>query len=289
MLISIASGKGGTGKTTVAVNLALALTVTENIQLLDCDVEEPNSHIFLKPEVKEEKPVCIKVPKIDRKRCDCCGKCSDFCEFNALFVVRRDLDKDIKGDVLTFPNLCHGCKGCAIVCPNDAITYENRVMGVVKKCDVDGMNFVYGELNVGEPMAVPVIKAVKNEIDDKKTVMIDSPPGTSCPAINSIYGSDFCILVTEPTPFGLYDMRLMVDVLRELKIPFGVIINRAGIGDEGVYDYCKSEGIDIMLEIPYDRRIAELYATGSTFVDEIEGWKDKFSNLFEEIKTVVER
>lgn len=284
MIISIASGKGGTGKTTVAVNLALSL---ENIQLLDCDVEEPNSHIFLKPEILEEKPVFIKVPKIDRDKCNFCGKCSEFCEFNSLFVVKRDPDRDIKGEIMTFPNLCHGCKGCAIVCLEDAITYENRAMGVVKKCYADGMNFVYGELNVGEPMAVPVIKAVKNEINDKKTVMIDSPPGTSCPAINSIYGSDFCILVTEPTPFGLYDMKLMVAVLRELGIPFGVIINRAGVGDEGVYDYCKSEGIEIMLEIPYDRRIAELYAIGSTFVDEVSGWKDKFSILFDEIKTVV--
>ncbi|MDY6965246.1 MAG: ATP-binding protein [Halobacteriota archaeon] len=281
MLISIASGKGGTGKTTVAVNLALAL---ENIQLLDCDVEEPNSHIFLKPEILEEKPVFIKVPKIDRDKCTFCGKCSEFCEFNSLFVVKRDPERDIKGEIMTFPNLCHGCKGCAIVCPEDAIAYENRVMGVVKKCSADGMNFVYGELNVGEPMAVPVIKAVKNEIDDKRTVMIDSPPGTSCPAVNSIYGSDFCLLVTEPTPFGLYDMKLMIAVLRELDIPFGVIINRSGIGDEGVYEYCKSEGIEIMLEIPYDRRIAELYATGSTFLDEIEGWKKKFTELFERIE-----
>jgi len=285
MIISIASGKGGTGKTTVSVNMALAL---KNIQLLDCDVEEPNSHIFLDPDVLEEKSVYINVPEIDRDRCNFCGKCSEFCEFNSLFVVRRDLEGGVKGEIMTFPNLCHGCKGCAIVCSEDAITYKGRVMGVVKKCDANGMGFVYGELNVGEPMAVPVIKAVKNEIDDRKTVMIDSPPGTSCPAINSIYGSDFCLLVTEPTPFGLYDMRLMVGVLRELEIPFGVIINRAGIGDEGVYDYCRSEGIEILLEIPYDRRIAELYATGSTFTGKLDGWREKFSELFEKIEGAIE-
>ncbi|MDY6932204.1 MAG: P-loop NTPase, partial [Halobacteriota archaeon] len=211
MIISIASGKGGTGKTTVSVNMALAL---KNIQLLDCDVEEPNSHIFLNFEVLEEDSVYINVPVIDKKRCTFCGRCSEFCEFNSLFVVRRDPDRDVKGDIMTFPNLCHGCKGCSIVCCEDAITYERREMGTLKKCNAQGIDFIYGELNVGEPMAVPVIKAVKNNINNKKTVLIDSPPGTSCPAINSIYGSDFCLLVTEPTPFGLYDMKLMVGVLR---------------------------------------------------------------------------
>ncbi|MDY6958704.1 MAG: (4Fe-4S)-binding protein, partial [Halobacteriota archaeon] len=208
--------------------------------------------------------------------------------FNSLFVVRRDPDRDVKGDIMTFPNLCHGCKGCSIVCCEDAITYERREMGTLKKCNAQGIDFIYGELNVGEPMAVPVIKAVKNNINNKKTVLIDSPPGTSCPAINSIYGSDFCLLVTEPTPFGLYDMKLMVGVLRELDIPFGVIINRAGIGDEGVYEYCRSEDIEILLEIPYDRRIAELYATGSTFTDKLDDWNEKFSELLDKIEGAVE-
>lgn len=247
-------------------------------------MEEPNAHIFLNPEIKEEKTVCIKAPKIDKERCDYCGKCSEFCEFNALFVIRKDAERGIKGDVLTFPQLCHGCGGCSIVCPNGVITYKNRVIGVVKRCAVDDMNFVYGELNVGEPMAVPVIKAVKEEIDDTKTVIIDSPPGTSCPVINSVYGSDYCILVTEPTPFGLYDLRIAVDVLRELEIPFGVIINREGIGDRKAYEYCEEEGIEVLLKISYDKKIAELYSRGIPFVMEMEKWKERFLEVFKDIE-----
>lgn len=283
MIISVASGKGGTGKTTVAVNLALSL---HDVQLLDCDVEEPNVHIFLQPKIaEEEEPVYIKVPRIDKERCDYCGKCSEFCQFNALFVVRADAERGIKGNVLIFPELCHGCGGCSIVCPQDAITEENRGIGVVKKAKTSDANInidlAFGELNIGEPMPVPVIKAVKSEIDTRKTVIIDCPPGTSCPVIHSVYGSDYCILVTEPTPFGLHDLKLMVEVLKELKIPFGVIINRAGIGDEKVYEYCKDERIEVLLEIPYDRRIAELYSQGIPFVQRMEGWKLDFLEMFE--------
>jgi MinD superfamily P-loop ATPase len=282
MIISIASGKGGTGKTIVAVDLALSLN---NVQILDCDVEEPNAHLFIHPEIREEKPVYIKVPKIDEERCDYCGECADFCEFNALFVVRTDVERGIKGSILTFPQLCHGCGGCSIVCQKNAIFKENREIGVIKKGITDDMDLVFGELNISEAMAVPVIKAVKGEIKDEKTVIIDSPPGTSCPVINSVYGSDFCILVTEPTPFGLYDLKLAVEVLREVKIPFGIIVNRAGIGDEGVYDYCEEEKIPILLEIPYDRQIAELYSKGTPFVSEMKEWKKKLSEVFDRIKS----
>ncbi len=276
MIISIASGKGGTGKTTVAVNLACSL---ENVQLLDCDVENPNDHLFLDPEVRETKPVNLKVPKIDKK-CDYCGKCSEFCEFNALFVVKPNPKNRIPGNVLTFPELCHGCGGCSIVCPRNAIVEEDRQIGVVNSAMVGEIEFAWGELYVGEPLAVPVIRAVKDEINGEKTVIIDSPPGTSCPVINSVYGSDYCVLVTEPTPFGLYDLKLAIETLRELKIPSGVVVNKKGIGDEKVYEYCKKEKIEILLEIPFDRKIAELYSSGVLFATQMTEWKRNFSDLF---------
>jgi MinD superfamily P-loop ATPase len=280
MMISIASGKGGTGKTMVAVNLALAL---EGAQLLDCDVENPNDHLFLNPELRETKPVNLKVPRIGEK-CDYCGKCSEFCEFNAIFVLKPK--KDIPGNILIFPELCHGCGGCAMICPQNSIVEEDRQIGAVKKGAAGEIDLVWGELYVGEPLAVPVIKAVKKEIRGK-TVIIDSPPGTSCPVINSIYGSDYCVLVTEPTPFGLYDLELAVETLRELKIPFGVIVNKKGIGDEKVYEYCKKEKIEVLLEIPFDRRIAELYSRGVPFATTQE-WKRTFSNMYERMVAGIE-
>ena len=273
MKIAVASGKGGTGKTTISTNLALSL---ENVQLLDCDVEEPNAHIFLKPEIKKQTTVYIPVPKIDETKCDYCGKCAEFCEFNAIAVF--------KDNILPFLELCHGCGGCILVCPKNAIVEDYRDIGVVKKGVAGAIEFVYGELKIGEPMAVPVIRNVKNEIDEDKIVIIDVAPGTSCPVIAAVHGSDYCILVTEPTPFGLHDLRLAVETMREMDIPFGVIINRDGIGDQKVQDYCKKESIPILLKIPMGRRIAELYSRGVPFVLEMPGWKDKFLELFEAVQ-----
>ena len=275
MIISIASGKGGTGKTTVAVGLALS---AENIQLLDCDVEEPNVHILLKPMICEEKPVYSLVPNIQEEKCNHCGKCAEHCQYRALFVAPER--------VLVFPEICHSCGLCTIVCPEKAISEEKREIGVVKKGLAQGVDLVYGELNVGEPMAVPVIRYVKKEIDKDKTVIIDVPPGASCPVVESVYGSDFTILVTEPTPFGLHDLKIAVEVLRTLKIPLGVVVNRAGIGDMKVYEYCKEEGIPVMLEIPFSKKIAELYSRGVSFVTEMEEWKMKFQHLLKRIVEV---
>jgi MinD superfamily P-loop ATPase len=273
MIVSIASGKGGTGKTTVAVNMALSL---EEVQLLDCDVEEPNAHIFIQPRIDEIRPVYSPIPKIDERLCDYCGRCSEFCEFHAIAVVAKS--------VMVFPEICHGCGGCLLVCPKKAITEENREVGMVKKGVAGGVEFVYGELKVGEPMPGPVIREVKREIRDHKITIIDAPPGTSCPVIESIYGSDYCVLVTEPTPFGLHDLKLMVEVVKEIKIPFGIVVNRVGIGDRKVYKYCEKEDIPILLEIPFDRRIAELYSKGVPFMREMPEWKDKFQSLFTSIK-----
>ena len=273
MIISIASGKGGTGKTTVAVNMALSL---KDAQLLDCDVEEPNVHVLLRPKINETKPVYTSIPQVNEELCDHCGKCSEFCEYNALFV---SLEK-----VLVFPELCHACGGCMIVCPKNAIVEKRRKIGTVRMGVAGDVELVYGELEVSEPMPGPVIKKVKKQIRNNKTVIIDSPPGTSCPVIESVYKSDYSILVTEPTPFGLHDLKIMVQVLEEIKIPFGVVINRVGIGDRKVYEYCEKKGVPILLEIPFQRRVAELYSRGIPFVAKMPEWKKRFQLLLDDIK-----
>lgn len=278
MIVSVASGKGGTGKTSVAVNLALSVG---NVQLLDCDVEEPNAYLLLHPEINKKEPVYTLIPKVDRELCNTCGECTKFCQFNAIFVASEK--------ILVFPDLCHSCGGCAMVCPRKAITWEKHKIGTLNFGAADEVALVYGELEVGKPMAVPVIKAVKKQIKEGKNVVLDSPPGTSCPFVETVRGSDFCILVTEPTPFGLHDLKIAVEVLRKVGVPFGVVINRAGIGDKRVYDYCGKENIRILLEIPYERRIAELYSKGVPFSLEMPEWVDKFQMLYNKIKVLATR
>jgi MinD superfamily P-loop ATPase len=268
LIITVASGKGGTGKTTVAVNMALSL---ENVQLLDCDVEEPNSHILLQPTIREIRPVSTKFPVISEELCIYCGKCSKFCAYNALFVAPKT--------VMVFPELCHSCGGCALVCPKNAITEKERQIGIIKKGEANGVEIVYGELNVGEAMAVPLIKAVKNQTKKDKTVIIDAPPGTACSLVASVHKTDFCILVTEPTPFGLHDLKITVQVLKNLGVPMGVIVNRAGLGDRKVYEYCEKEDIPLLMEIPFDKKIAELYSRGVPFVTQMHERKEKFQKI----------
>jgi MinD superfamily P-loop ATPase len=279
VLVSVASGKGGTGKTTVAVNMALS--IEGSVQLLDCDVEEPNDYIFLNPLIDEVRPVCVPVPKIDEKLCDYCGKCAKFCAFNAIAIVGRR--------AMVFQEICHSCGGCLLVCPRKAITEQDKIVGEVRAGKARHIEFVYGMLNVGEPMPGPVIREVKKEIKRNRNVIIDSPPGTSCPVVESVYGSDYCLLVTEPTPFGLHDLKLMVQTLKELGLRFGVVINRAGFGDKKVYEYCRIEHIPILLEIPFERRIAELYSRGVPFVCEMPEWKESFRSLFASVKEVIEK
>lgn len=272
MIVSIASGKGGTGKTLVATNIALSLG---DVQLIDCDVEEPNANIFLKAEIKERENITVSIPEIDKNKCDFCGKCSEFCMYNALAVVPTD--------VLVFPELCHSCGGCELVCPKGAISWKERIIGEVEHGRKENLDLCHGLLKIGEMMTIPVIKALKKKVDKNKDVILDSPPGTSCPVIEAISGSDYCLLVTEPTPFGLHDLKLAVEVVRHLKIPFGVIINRDGIGNERVESYCKKEGIEVLMKIPHSEKIAELYSRGIPFIEQMPEWKEKFIKLFKRI------
>jgi MinD superfamily P-loop ATPase len=256
MMIAVASGKGGTGKTTIATGLALSLA---NVQLLDCDVEEPNAHIFLEPAFEKSEIITIPIPQIDESKCNFCGECAKVCAYNALAVL--------KDRVLVFPHLCHGCGGCSLFCPQEAIIEVGKEIGVVEKGKAKDLSFVHGILNIGEVMAPPLVRAVKREIDNAKINVIDAPPGTSCPVIETIKKSDFCVLVTEPTPFGLNDLVLAVEVVRKLQIPFGVVINRDGLGDIKVEDFCNKENISILMRVPFDRDIAVAYSKGIPLVE----------------------
>jgi MinD superfamily P-loop ATPase len=279
MIISVASGKGGTGKTLVATSLALSLKGRAKVQLLDCDVEEPNAHLFLRPVINYIEPVGVSVPTVDMKICNCCGRCAEVCAYHAIAVVPKH--------VLTFLELCHGCGGCSYICPEKAIAEEEREIGVVEVGHSDGIDFAHGKLNVGEAMAPPVIRKVKEHTNHEGIIIIDVPPGTSCPVVESVKDSDFCVLVTEPTPFGLNDLVLAVETVRQLKIPCGVVINRVGVGDGKVEEYCEKEGIPILLTIPLDTEIARLYSKGITLVAGMPKWKNDFIKLFEKIGEMV--
>ncbi len=279
MTISVASGKGGTGKTTVAVGLARALE--QQVQLLDCDVEEPNSHLFLQVESRESEDFSIPVPRIDNDKCTACGLCSSFCEYNAL--------ARLKDRVLVFDNLCHGCGGCKIVCPEDAITEEPRPIGKLVSAKVPGVDLLYGDLNSGEVLAPPLIRAVKRVVGagDDATVIIDSPPGTTCPMVTAVKDSDFSLLVTENTPFGLHDLELAVQVLNDLDMPMGVVINRSDIGHSDVEEFCREKQIPVLLRIPYSRTIAEYYARGESIVQADSEYLRQFQEMYRSIEKIV--
>ena len=273
MIIAVASGKGGTGKTTVATNLALVLAREREIQFLDCDVEEPNAHLFLKPELESSEPVHIPVPQVDLERCTYCGICAEVCAFNAIMVGRET--------VLVFEPLCHGCGGCAYFCPEKAIKEIDRPIGLLEKGAAGEIAFVHGKLNPGEALSPPLISAVKQAIDPAALAIVDASPGASCPVVEALRGSDYCILVTEPTPFGLNDLAIAVELLKKLHIPGGVIINRSmgGEGEAGVEQYCRRENIPILLRMPWDRELAALYARGEPVVEHLPAWRDIFTGL----------
>ena len=321
MKIVISSGKGGTGKTTVAVNLALSIAskrlgVLASKRLgevnsralgrddartlfLDCDVEEPNAHLFLNPTIERREEVGILIPEVDYDKCTFCGRCAEVCAYHAIAVVKQQ--------VLIFPELCHGCGSCTLNCPEGAIHEVLNVTGVIEegyalvkaqssklKAQTAGtMRFAHGILNIGEAMAVPVIRQLRKRIGESspgRVVILDASPGTSCPVVETMRGADFVLMVTEPTPFGLHDLRLAVEVARdELGLPVGVVINRDGVGDQGVEDYCAAEGIPILMRIPLDRRIAEAYSEGVTMVEALPEYRERFVELYRRIEREVTR
>ncbi len=278
MKIAVASGKGGTGKTTIAV--ALALASDEPVQLLDCDVEEPNCHIFLSFNTEEEADVEVLKPVIDETKCINCGRCAEICQFNAIV--------NLKIKTLVFPELCHSCGGCSLVCPTKAITEEKYRVGILQKANSIDLEFAMGKLDIGQAMAVPVIKAVKALADNNKIVIFDAPPGTSCPFIQTVSDTDFVILITEPTPFGRHDLSLAVDTIRKLGIPFAVIINRVTAKENLITEYCRQQNIDIFLQISEDRAVAEAYSRGENLLQAKPQLKTVLQDVIIRIKNILD-
>jgi MinD superfamily P-loop ATPase/ubiquinone/menaquinone biosynthesis C-methylase UbiE len=280
MVISIASGKGGTGKTTIAVNLALSI---QHSIYIDCDVEEPNGHILLKPVISSRQYITQKQPKINSERCTFCGKCSELCEFNAIIVL--------KSEVMIFYDLCHGCGVCSYFCPEHAIQEIERSFGEIRKgyIESESVDFVDGTLNIGEMHGAQLIKQVRKEALPDRINIIDAPPGTSCSMVAAVKDTDYCILVTESTPFGLNDLKLAVHVVRLLGMPFGVIINKYDEHYPALDNYCLSEQIPSLLKIPFDRKIAEYYSQGMPLVYVMPQLKESFRQLFEQIQSVVQK
>ena len=274
MIISIASGKGGTGKTTVATNLALS--VEADVQLLDCDVEEPNAHLFIHPNLERVENITTPVPQVNEDKCTLCGKCAEICQYKAIVVIGET--------VLTFHELCHSCGGCMEVCPENAITKIGRDLGVIERGHRNGLEFLHGRLRVGEAMSPPLIREVRSYTRPDSLTIIDAPPGTSCPVIAAIKGADFVLMVTEPTPFGLYDLKLAVGAVKILGIPCGLVINRADMGDDKVKEYAHDNDLPILMEIPFDRSIAEAYSRGKALVDVMPEWREKFVVLYHRIE-----
>ena len=276
MKIAIASGKGGTGKTTVATNLAyVASRNGQSVAYVDCDVEEPNGHIFLKPNIASSTPVGLAVPRVSEAKCTHCGECGQICQYSAIVCLGQT--------VLVYPELCHACGGCVLVCPTDAIAETTREIGKIETGHAGPIAFAHGLLDVGQVMSPPLIRQVRAAAPEADLVVIDAPPGTSCPVIESVRDVDFGVLVAEPTPFGLNDLKLAVEMLSALKLRFGVVVNRAGIGDEEVHVYCRQRRISVLAEIPDDRRIAEAYSRGELVCETLPDYAASYAAALDRI------
>ena len=279
-VIAIASGKGGTGKTTIATNVAhYTAHLGQKVQYLDCDVEEPNGHIFLKPQIEHREEVTVDVPWVDLEKCTGCGKCGEICQYSAIVCIKEH-------NVLTFEQLCHSCGGCWRICPVEAIKPGPLNIGEIEFGKAGDVDFVSGKLRVGCIRTPSLIKEVKSNIKEDHLAIVDVPPGTSCPVVEAVKGTDFVLLVTEPTPFGLNDLKLAVGLVREMDLPFAVAINRCDIGDDEVERYCKAESIEIAMQLPDDRRIAEAYSSGKMIVDVLDEYEEQFSILYEYLESV---
>ena len=274
MIISVASGKGGTGKTTIATNLVLSIPGSI---YLDADVEEPNGHLFLNPMIHDEKVISRKIPEIDYDRCNFCGVCARTCEFHAISVLPKM--------VLVFGELCHSCGACAYFCPEKAIVEVDKPLGILRTGEIlpEKKSFYEGRLNIGEMMASPLISKLKQICHPNKINIVDAPPGTSCSMVESVSETDYCILVTEPTPFGLHDLKLSIEVLQFLEIPFGVVINKSQKESDLIEDYCSETEIPVLLKLPFDRRLAEAYSQGEPAVKLFPDLKNRFNELYEKI------